>query len=342
MQSHELTHIQLESQARAVGRNRFFSTNPTTKTAALDSLAPELRRVARHLARPEDAPVFGDQLIAGVCGLIFNTPLDLLIERRLHRERPALRPAQILSLHTLAKEGVAGTFKPEIRQITPPTILRAAEAMNGLAALCLDDLSGGATAAFAPYATTETATLARKLWARWLELEAAWEPGREYAWVDEFAEVLGLRTWFTWIPDTGAESAGAATAHFPAHDLSQIDEPDLTLEGTSNPELLRKKHPVAVWFLLDALQRHARMTPEQIRVLTLEIALLGREGLDYASSEKKYQLRAIPGEAFSGLHLMCLMFAGFKRIAPGDDPQIDLEGPFLAALEEFNRRASGS
>lgn len=199
-------------------------------------------------------------------------------------------------------------------------------------------MSGGATDAFAPYAATDTAPLARKLWARWLELEANWEPGREYAWVDEFAEVLGLRTWFTWIPDAGPDSANKPTAHFPAHDLSHVVEPDLTLEGTSNPDLLRKKHPIAVWFLLDALQRHARMTPEQIRGLTLEIALLGREGLDYASSEKKYRLRSLPDEAFSGLHLMCLMFAGFKRIAPGDDPQIDLEEPFLAALEEFNRR----
>lgn len=135
LQSHELTHIQLESYARAAGRNRFFSTNPATQDAALAALAPELRRVSRHLARPENAPAFASQLIAGVCGLVFNTPLDLLIERRLHRDRQALRPAQILSLHALAKEGIAGTFKPEIRQITPPTILRAAEAMNGLAAL---------------------------------------------------------------------------------------------------------------------------------------------------------------------------------------------------------------
>jgi len=29
---------------------------------------------------------------------------------------------------------------------------------------------------------------------------------------------------------------------------------------------------------------------------------------------------------------MCLMFAGFKRVAPEQDVGIDLEEPFLAAL----------
>ena len=47
--------------------------------------------------------------------------------------------------------------------------------------------------------------------------------------------------------------------------------------------------------------------------LAFEIALLGRNGLDYAAPDEKYELRALPERKFSGLHLMCLMFAGFKR-----------------------------
>jgi hypothetical protein len=45
------------------------------------------------------------------------------------------------------------------------------------------------------------------------------------------------------------------------------------------------------------------------------------------------EFRSIPGETFSGLHLMCLMHAGFKRIAPEQNTGMDLEGPFLTALE---------
>ncbi len=35
----------------------------------------------------------------------------------------------------------------------------------------------------------------------------------------------------------------------------------------------------------------------------------------------------------SGLHLMCLMYAGFKRVAPEYEVQMDLNDPFLTALQ---------
>ncbi len=48
-------------------------------------------------------------------------------------------------------------------------------------------------------------------------------------------------------------------------------------------------------------------------------------------------MKSLPGEKFSGLHLMCLMYAGFKRIAPEHDLQMDLHEPFLTALEMFEK-----
>ena len=77
------------------------------------------------------------------------------------------------------------------------------------------------------------------------------------------------------------------------------------------------------------------MPVDQIREIALEIGMLGRDGLDYVSPDQKYTLKSLPGEKFSGLNLMCLMFAGFKRIAPEHDLQMDLHEPFLVALEIF-------
>lgn len=334
LQCHELTHIQLEAEARVVGLNRFFATTPATQAAALADLAPDIRRIAKNFPRADAASELAAELVAGTCGLVFNVPLDLLIERRLHTTRPPLRAIQLLSLQRLAREAADATLRPEIRKITPPKILRIACALNGLAALFLDDLSGGATDAFAPYAALDTADTSRRLWTRWQELAATWTPAAEYAWVDEFADLLGIRTWFTWKPDPGPSATTGNTADFPP----RVEEPDLTLEGTTNPELLRAKHPAAVWFLLDTLQRFAAMSMPQIHALTLEVARVGQEGLDYASADKKYTLRALPGEHFSGLQLMCFMFAGFKRIAPEMDAQMDLEEPFLGALQLFNKQ----
>ncbi|HAV65221.1 MAG TPA: hypothetical protein DCY13_22970 [Verrucomicrobiales bacterium] len=43
-------------------------------------------------------------------------------------------------------------------------------------------------------------------------------------------------------------------------------------------------------------------------------------------------------ETFTGLQLMCLMFAGFKRIAPDQNVGMDLDGPFLDALRLFEQQ----
>ena len=250
-----------------------------------------------------------------------------MIEHRLAAELPALRPVQVLSLVQLATEARTATLNPEIRRITPARILRAVSAFNGAQALHLDELSGGATRAWEPYRRLETAALSAQLWAHWQQRQPGLSPGDDYDLVDEFANMVGLRDWYIWQPDPGDQQPTAA---------------DPVLEGTTNPALLRAKHPAAVWFLLDALKRYARLSNEDVGKIALEAALLGREGLDYASAEKNYRLRALPGEEFSGLELMCLMHAGFKRLAPGEDTGMDLDEPFLTALGMFNGQPKGT
>lgn len=258
-----------------------------------------------------------------MCHLLFNCPLDLLIERRLDAELPALRPVQLLSLVQLAAEARASTLNPEVRKLTPPRILRATSALNGTHALLLDELSGGATRCWPAYRALETADLSEKLLRHWQQRQPGLAPGGEYDLVDEFADMVGLRDWYVWKPDPGDQRPAAG-------------EP--VLEGTTNPDLLRAKHPAAVWFLLDALQRYARLPADDVRKIAFEIAVLGREGLDYADPEKKYRLPSLPGENFSGLQVMCLMFAAFKQVAPEHAVGMELEEPFLTALELFNER----
>ena len=71
----------------------------------------------------------------------------------------------------------------------------------------------------------------------------------------------------------------------------------------------------------------------EITQIVSEIAILGQSGLDYASSEQKYRLVAVPGEPFSGLQLMCLMYVGFKDIQPTVDVGMDLREPYEMALK---------
>jgi len=49
-----------------------------------------------------------------------------------------------------------------------------------------------------------------------------------------------------------------------------------------------------------------------VQKIGFEVAALGMKGFDVNDSTQKYQLRSLPGR-FSGLHMVSLMYAAFKR-----------------------------
>lgn len=319
LECHELTHLKLECEARKVGKNLFYITTPRTRETAIRAMEADIRKWHDAGLSEEQITRSALDLANGLCQFLFNCPLDMLIERQLREMFLLLRPAQFLSLRLLADEARRSSFDSQVRRFAPRKVLEASLALNGAYALFLDDLFGGAVAFAKAYEREDAFKLSKKIWAHWQQRERRLGPGDEYQLVDEFADILGLRGWYEWQPDP--------VYHDTAKPIRQ---------GVTNPALLKQKHPAAVFYFLDALQRFERMTPAQIRDIAFEIALLGRSGLDYASSEQKYELRTLPGQKFTGLHLMCLMYAGFKRLAPEQDLGVDLNEPVLNAFELFN------
>lgn len=93
----------------------------------------------------------------------------------------------------------------------------------------------------------------------------------------------------------------------------------------------------AVMYCLDALEKFDAMTPEQVQAVTLEIALLGRQGLDTNDSSPKYSLNSLPGN-FTGLQLVSIMYVGFQHIAPGRDVGFDLSKEYETARQLFSKK----
>lgn len=317
--AHELTHLQLEAEARKVGRNKFFTTTDRTEQQVLQRLDGDIRKLQRKgfpAGASQDLVV---ALIRGLAGFLFNCPLDMLIETRLRQRLPALSASQFIGLRMGIREALESNTNAKVLEVTPKPILRAGLALNGAYCLFVDDFYLGATNYAAHYQRSEAFPVSQRLFQHWGARCGQLGPGDEYDLVDEFADLVGLRGWYEWKLDPGTHDITAAPRR----------------EGTTNPELLKKKQTPAVYFLLDALKRYDKLPVEKIREIALEIGMVGRNGLDYASPDQKYTLKSLPGERFSGLNLMCLMFAGFKRIAPEHDLQMDLHEPFLVALEMF-------
>jgi hypothetical protein len=75
----------------------------------------------------------------------------------------------------------------------------------------------------------------------------------------------------------------------------------------------------AVFYLLDAMRLFSGKSLEEVREIAFEIVILGQHGLDINDPREKHVLRALPMRTFSALELLCIMYAGFKRIEPGMD-----------------------
>lgn len=68
--------------------------------------------------------------------------------------------------------------------------------------------------------------------------------------------------------------------------------------------------------------------------IALEIEALGTKGLDTNSAEKKYDIKSLLGP-YSGLQIVSLVYAAFKKVAPDADIGFDLSAEYLAALKLY-------
>lgn len=91
----------------------------------------------------------------------------------------------------------------------------------------------------------------------------------------------------------------------------------------------------AVFYMLHALEMFRDKSIQEIQNISFEIAMLGRQGLDINNPEKKYTLGLLPGE-FTGLELVCIMYAGFQRFQPGMNMGIDLSQEYELAEKLAN------
>jgi len=86
----------------------------------------------------------------------------------------------------------------------------------------------------------------------------------------------------------------------------------------------------AVFYLQDALERFDGMDPAKVGEVTMEIALLGRHGLEINNPDKHYRLTNLQGE-FSGLHLLCLLHAGVRQFDLKAETGTDLDKEYDVA-----------
>jgi len=166
----------------------------------------------------------------------------------------------------------------------------------------------------ADYRTSEYFSHGKNLFDIWKKRLENFTPGDEYEMVDEYANILKLRPWYDWQTD-------------PVH-LKREMAPDKS--ALSAP--LTTDKPEAYTFCRDALRRFEGQSRDEIFTVITEISILGMNGIDHTTTGKTYTLKAYPDETFSGIHLLCLMYVGFKMYDPSVNCGLDFAEAYEMAL----------
>lgn len=94
--------------------------------------------------------------------------------------------------------------------------------------------------------------------------------------------------------------------------------------------------PDVMMYMTDALKTFKAKGPQARQAIALEIAMLGRNGLDVTDTDAKYKLKSLPGQ-FSGLHLLSIMYAAFQQIDPSADIGADFKAEYDAAMKMLGK-----
>ena len=92
--------------------------------------------------------------------------------------------------------------------------------------------------------------------------------------------------------------------------------------------------PDVVMYCLEALKYFEESGCDKANTIAMEIAMLGRGGLDINNPAQKYTLHSLPGK-FSGMRLVSMMYVGFQIISPEQNVGIDLSREYAEAKKLF-------
>ncbi len=337
---HELRHLYLLRRAREAGTNRWFVSTAASREKALRSMASEVTRIER-LGLSHDAIItMTTGSLDGLLGQLFNFPIDLLIETQLQATYPDLKELFYRSIKSQLDVSASIAANSQLKSATPKQIFRANLAMNGAFALWFEDRYPKRTDLAAQFQKGDAWAVSKRLYATWSTDSASWSPGNEYKWIDNWAEVLGLRDWYAWTDGNPSPDHGdTPSQEKQPKQRRTFDESALgsVVLGPSGP-LDAERATAAMYFMLGALEWADESNEQEIALVAASAAITGQRGIEYLDPQSRYELPGYSPEPISGLQLLSVMYVLIKRLYPDIDQGIDLEEPYNTAHRLHSER----
>ncbi len=192
--AHECGHIK-----------RIYETNPEKRFMVISNDEQKLKGMSlfekdlESLSRSQGIEItskLANMWYSGLLRQVTNQPVDLMIEKWLYEDYPALRMLQINSLSNQNDLALQGLSK-RVKEITPWLIFKAGNLMNTAYTILLSKIIK--VRLVREWKRTEFYDEAVEL-AKMLDHDKGWKPEKDCDMVNLWAKRMKLDNWFTWHP----------------------------------------------------------------------------------------------------------------------------------------------
>jgi len=334
---HEFMHLEMANEASKNSSNKIAVTGKEEAVLFRKWLSPELSKLRSKLTS-DHLDKLVDQLLNGIMLQATNSPLDLLVEDRIYKNYPKMRPLQILSLVEMEINNVDSVTKASNSDI-PKKIVSSNRIMNIVSALHLQDLYGFNIAPhYKP--TPNEKKIAEDLYEEYKAYKDDYKPGEEYNLLVYFVENLGLDKYFRLVNEMhfkDFDMPAKETLPEECIDPESHDEQNAAFaenHGDSNPV----ETMMMSMYMLGALQYMDGMPHEDIHRIAIEIAIVGMRGIN--PNNNGYSISAIPNKEFGGYEFLAYYYVSWALAIPEkvDSLGLPFKSAYEAAKQMFEKR----
>lgn len=322
-------HLEMAIEASKVSKNKLTVGGDKEAGAFRKWIAPELGKL-RGMLTEERLGMFVSQMHQGLMLQAMNSPLDLLVEDRIYKNYPALRPLQMLSLVEMEIENVDSVTKSAKSEI-PKKIVSANRIMNIVSALHLQDMYGFNIAPhYKP--TPNEKKIADDLYEEYKAYKDDYAPGEEYDLLEYFVESLGLTEFFELVNEI----------HFKNLNLPPKNEvPQESIDPASHEEQTAAfaeihkdgENPAETMmmsmYMLGTMEYLKALPQYDVHRIAIEIAMVGVNGIN--PNNKGYKIDALPDREFGGFEFLAWYYVSWAIAIPEKLSSLGL--PFSQAYE---------
>lgn len=326
---HELIHLDLVIQARAIDKNELFITNDTQKILFGKKLESWSKKMHKSGFDKESIGKVTVSLFEGINRQVYNTPIDLFIEDIIYNKFEDLKAHQFLSLLQMVKEGINAVTDKAIIKRMSPWVLSKSRIYNIINTIHFNklfniDLTGDLKA------TKVEINLANECYTEFLEYREDKQAAEEYELVQHWAEDLELSEYFELVYENDFHSKLSIDDILEDGGMDKLmDKPDASEDKKMKTFI--KEHTsedvnmAVVMYMISAIEYYKKFSKEELKNIAFEIAQVGMSGID-PEKKKGYKVPSISEIDFSGYQLLSYYYTSWALALP--EMLSELQMPF--------------